>query len=202
MIILGKSHSEENQGAKTPTGLSEWVVSGDVNQAIKDELCTRLRINKYVLRLGGTLKERIDTLNSLAKTSHYDCAIEVHCNALPQKDASGFSVIAWHKSEASILLAKFILDHIHQVRLFANKRGINKVSTNKRWIGSHKEYGDAPKLAFLEDTPNPAVIIEACYLTNPSEAEWISSSRNRAYLGWAIGRGIEQWLNERKEKLI
>lgn len=79
--------------------------------------------------------------------------------------------------------------------------GINKASSTSRWIGTGQEYTDAPGLALLEDTSYPAVVVEACYLTNPDEAAWISEAENRKSIGWAIARGLGRWLTERKERI-
>ena len=209
MIILGQSHNQKSQGARTPDGLSEWMIAGDVNEAIQDELRDRCNNGRSVMRLGGYLHERISILRDIGKTSHYDCAVECHCNTFPKSLQHGFSVLAWHTSKTAIHLADCILDEIAKIRPGARNRGVCKVAADPstperdttRWIGDRKEHGKSSWLGLLANTPGPAVIVEACYLTNPKEAAWISNLPNRKTLGWSIGRGIDNWLKESKEKV-
>lgn len=207
MVILGRSHDEERRGATTPDGLSEWIISDDVNKAVVDELRDRSVSNPLVLRFGRRLVDRVATLKHLGKVSSYDCAIECHCNRiltglplLPDSKFHGYSVLAWYRSDTSIHLADCILDEIARVRPDAKNLGINRVASSTRWVDNRREYEGAPRLAWLEDTPGPAVIVEACYLSNPEEAAWIAKLENRKSIGWAIARGVDRWLTETKRE--
>jgi N-acetylmuramoyl-L-alanine amidase len=207
MIILGQSHDRISQGAQTPDGLTEWIIAGEVNEAIRNEI--RRRKNKEsTMRLGGSLYDRIKTIKHISK-SKFNCVVECHCNTFPHAYQHGFSVLAWHRSKKSLHLADCILDEIEKARPSARNRGVCKVAADLttperdtvRWVGDdEKEHGKSSWLGLLTDTPCPAVIVEACYLTNPEEVAWISDETNRQSLGCAIGRGVDNWLKELKKE--
>ena len=198
MIILCRAHDEKNQGAKTPEGLSEWEIARDINRNIHRTFQARYK-HDQINHFEGTLYQRIQTLKNLERVcpGFYEAAIECHCNSSANPRQTGFSVLTWHKSKESIHLANVILDKIKKAFPHMKILGLNKVSTNRRWIGTRKSYGNAPKIAFLEDTPQPAVLIEMCYLSNKENAKWISNQSNRHTIGYVVGQSIDVWINEK-----
>ena len=196
-IMIHRCHDENNRGAETIWGLSEWQIAEDINRAMKDYLVER---GKLCLRLEGRLGERIEATNYAHRTEGVSCSVEVHENSLPDEDQSGFSVLAWHSSRLACLLGTCILDELTVMGMPGSCRGLNRCSSTKRWIGTRdREYTipEKKRLAMLQDTRMPAVIVEACYLTNPREAQWIAKSENRVAVGEAVARGIITYLKER-----
>jgi N-acetylmuramoyl-L-alanine amidase len=200
VIIIGRAHNSKKQGAKTADGLTEWKIAKDINEAILQELMYCNPVEQFE----GTLTQRIEALNKLWLVAKYQGVIECHCNASDNPKASGFCTIAWHVSNKSIHLAECVLEHLAKLRPYARNEGLCKVapdiSTGERdtvrFIGTNKEYRKASWLGLLADTPGPAVIVEACYLTNPEEAKWISKPESRIAVGKAISQGIYKWLSE------
>lgn len=199
MIILCRAHDEKNQGAKTSTGLTEWEIVNTINEAIYDKI-----IANYLdcIYFEGTLEQRIKALNSLSKVCDYSFSIECHCNWFSNPKTNGYSALVWHTSKKSIGVARYILTNLTN---FQDKKckGLNLVSKNRRWIGTEKEYGNAPKLAFLQDTPKSSIILEVGYLSNKEEAEWLSDEDNQYNLGLYVGQGIIDWYTKKtKGKII
>jgi N-acetylmuramoyl-L-alanine amidase len=107
----------------------------------------------------------------------------------------GFFSMAWYNSAKAIALARAINKEIREARPLTKCRGINKVSHDRRWVGTGMEYEDSP-LGFLENVPCPSVIIETGYLTSPIDSNWLREQGNRYVLGRAIGQGILNYLED------
>lgn len=223
LIVISRCHDEDDQGARTEAGLSEWYLTDIINQEIERVLSINKLQVIYLNR--GKLKQRIAAINYADKTVDVSAAIEVHCNYVnktcpecndrgwveasgeirtcekckrkkePDPRRAGFFVMAWHNSDKSIGMAEAITKRMKE-EVSLPCMGLCRTSHSKRWIGDSKEYGDAKPVAFLEDTHCPAVLIECCHLSHPGEAFWITNVINRHALGRAIGDGIIDYFKE------
>jgi len=197
-VFVCRSHDVADQGAQTAAGLTEWMISADVNQAIKDILWPDFP----AYRLQRTLEERIDVINkmcasrsrvarhAISKPAH---AIEVHCNSVDDPSRAGFHVMAHVRSHRGQKIARYILREISALRPGVRNWGVNLVDRRRQWIGTVREY-EASRQGFICGTVCPAVLVESCFLSNIEESAWISEKDNRYRLGRAIGRGLHRYL--------
>lgn len=195
MIVLGRCHDRLHQGACTPDGLSEWQLAYHINEAC----ALHLRQNRILcLRMGGTLRQRVGAINYLYESVGNPCiAIEVHQNSVQNPETNGFFCMAWHKSLEAQVLGMDILEELGKARPEARNLGLNKCSGDRRWIGEPMEYGDAPKLSWLQDIKCTSLVVESCHVSNPGESAWISNLGNRKAVGVAVAKGVMQYLKER-----
>ena len=189
MIVLSRCHDQNHRGAKTPEGLTEWVAGLDVCLGAASYL---KKYGHLALTMAkGTLKSRIKAINDMGRIAR--CAIEPHFNSISDNRIHGCSVICWHTSKEGERLAYHICEAIEETGL--RYRGVNLVSSTKRWIGSSKEYRDK-RLAFIEDLDCLSVIPEICYFSNEDDAKFISEHQNRHWVGVKIGEGVMRYLKE------
>jgi len=196
-IVIHRCHNSVDQGNATPAGLTEHAIAAAVNV----EMLMYLEERGHACRmLEGDLTWRIDEANALHQREGVPCTVEVHCNAMPGEDghqAEGFFAMCWHGSRLAAMLGECIVREVALIRPGAPNRYLNFVSSHRRWMYTPRMYANAPRLAMLQDTYMPAVIVEACYLSNPGEAKWIADQENRQALGRAVAKGIVNYLQER-----
>ena len=196
-VVIHRCHNSIDQGHATPAGLTEYQIAPDVNNEMVLYLEER---GKACRMLEGNLAQRIRETNHIHATQGVPCCVEVHCNGMPGPHghkAEGFFAMCWFESRLASMLAECIVREIALARPDAPNLKTNFVSSHRRWMYTPRMYPGAPRLAMLQDTHMPAVIIEACYLSNPDEAKWIAEQKNRQALGRAVARGIIKYLKER-----
>jgi N-acetylmuramoyl-L-alanine amidase len=151
--------------------------------------------------MGATLGIRIACLKDYCRKNRYPVAVEIHCNKMPNKPLQrGFFCMAWYQSKEALEMSRYIIRELRLLRPDAKCRGINRVSHSQRWVGTGMEYETKPKpkpVGFLENTPCPAVIVEAGYLSNPIDASWLRDRENRFAFGESVGRGILNYLEDK-----
>jgi hypothetical protein len=193
-VYLCRAHSAKEPGFHVPKkeGLNEWYFSEEFTRGAARALQGS---DHDVEILPSTLGLRIAHIKAHYRKNPGErvVAVEMHCNQMPGRPLQrGWFVMAWHSSEEAIKMARSIIREVRKVR--PDKcRGINKVSHDRRWVGTGMEYPDDP-LGFLERIPYPSLIVETGYLSNPLDAAWLSEERNRFLLGHAVGLGIRKYL--------
>jgi len=190
-VFLGRAHDVENPGARTADGLSEWEIAEKINEEAHAIL---KKSGIKAVRLEKTLQDRIDGINEfLGHATSPTIAVETHCNWSPVPTQSGFFAIAYAGSPAANALASSIITELWRVLIGVRNLGVNQVDGRRRWIRTPKEHA-GKRLGFIMDVGCPSVIIECCYLSNPTEAAWITAEDNRRVIGDAVGRGILGYL--------
>jgi hypothetical protein len=178
-------HDEIHEGAATPDGWTERRLAGAVNEAVSITL-REFGVPCWQMS-SGTLASRIAQL----KTMHHAPVVEVHFDSLPQRtEVAGYYAIVDNSNVGALMMADSILRAIADVCPDRRNLGVCRTDEESRWIGTGRQYSGQRLGLLRELRDRPVVIIEGCYLTNPTEAKWIKRIENRLTLGAAIGRGI------------
>lgn len=109
---------------------------------------------------------------------HPDCAVSIHQNSFPDSSQHGAQVFYQTSSAESQKLAEYIQNQT--LHLTGEE--------NKRTIKANSDY------YLLRDNTVPTVIAEICFLSNPSEAEWITDENMQEKAAFAVSMGIMQYL--------
>lgn len=191
-LFICRCHSEYNQGAKTSSGLTEWRLAQAINEGTAKEI---RQTDNLAYRLSGTRNQRIRLINEYNKGADNVYAIEVHCNSSKNSDRSGFFCMVWYQSRIARKMAYHIVYEMANLRPNVLNHGINRASRFFQWVGTPNKYFTM-RQGFLRRTKCPAVLIEAGFLTNRNDANWLSDKNNRIELGHAIGKGYLNFLKE------
>lgn len=181
-ILLDPGHGSENDlGARGPTGYPEKDVNLVVSRLIRDRLLER-GATVYMTREGDDdlfPQDRVDQINALQPT----IALSIHYNALPDAgDALNTAGIGmfWYNPQAHSL-SVFLQEYLTET--------LDRPSYGVFWNS----------LALTRPTVAPSVLLELGFMINPYEFEWIVDPVEQERLAEAIAAGVTQWLQESTE---
>lgn len=196
-VYICHCHSDQDPGKTLGEGPEAWS-ERSLARAVNEALDMQLRedgLTPFPVQ-NGTLFGRIKTLQGLPVAP----VVEVHFDSLPQRtEVAGYFAIVDSENKAGQELGESILDAL--AGAFPDRRslGLCKADEQHRWVGTPREY-DGQRLGLLVALKRqPVVIVEACFLTNPTEAKWIKRLENRLLLGVAIGRGVSAYIARTRE---
>jgi N-acetylmuramoyl-L-alanine amidase len=176
-ILLDPGHgSDEDLGARGPTGYPEKDVALVVSNLIRDRLIAR-GATVLMTREGDIdlyPQDRVALIDQLEPT----IALSVHYNALPDAgDAENTAGIGtfWYNTQAHSL-AVFLHNYLVET--------LDRPSYGVFWNN----------LALTRPTVAPAVLLELGFMINPNEFEWIVDPNEQEKLAEAIAAGVEQWV--------
>lgn len=132
----------------------------------------------------SSLQKRCDISND-ANAKYFVC---IHCNSFDDDSVNGTET--WHnpENEQSVKLAQAIQNSIVQ-ELGTNDRKIKNGYNGTPETGGRSLY-------VIRNTNAPAVLVELGFLTNPTDAEKLSSDDYRQKFAQAIADGILQCLGK------
>lgn len=181
-VFIDPGHGSENDlGARGPTGYPEKDVALIIAQRVRDEL-QQLGATVYLAREGDDdlwPHERVAMIEAIEP----DLAISLHYNALPdQGDAMNTQGIGgfWYHPQAHDL-TQFLHDYLVET--------LDRPSYGVFWNN----------LALTRPTVTPAVLLELGFMINPEEFEWIVDPQAQRELAQAIAQGIAVWVDRRTQ---
>jgi hypothetical protein len=194
-VYISHCHDDKAPGKTLPDGWSERSLAELVNEAIWWTLREE-GVPGWPIK-AGTLGDRIRTLRCLSVGP----IVEVHFDSLPQRtEVAGYFAIVQAGNVEAQELGESILDAMASAFPERRSMGLCRADEEHRWVGTDRQY-DGMRLGLLHDLPHrPVVIVEACFLTNPTEAKWIRKLESRLLLGAAIGRGVAAYCRRRRKK--
>jgi len=176
-ILLDPGHGSENDlGAKGPTGYPEKDVNLAVSKLLEVELIKR-GASVFMTRKGDDDLYPQDRVNMINKQEP-DLSISIHYNALPDNgDAiktKGVSTF-WYNPQAHSL-AVFLHHYLVQT--------LNRPSYGVFWNN----------LALTRPTVAPSILLELGFMINPEEFEWIVNPEEQQKLAITLADGIVEWV--------
>ncbi len=176
-ILIDAGHGSENDlGAKGPTGYPEKNVTLIMSKLLQDELIKR-GASVYMTRKAEEdlfPKDRVKMINEQVP----DLALSVHYNALPDYgDAlktQGIGTFWYHPQAHS--LAVFLHNYLVEK--------LNRPSYGVFWNN----------LALTRPAIAPSVLLELGFMINPDEFEWIMNPQEQQKLAKALADGIVEWV--------
>ena len=126
-------------------------------------------------RKNEDLRERVKLIQETAPA----LMVSIHQNSYPEADVDGAQVFYYSASEEGKLLGKVVQEQL--------KSELD--DGNHRVAKANKDY------YLLKKSGCPAVIVECGFLSNPKEAELLTTEEYQEKLAFAIHLGIMEYLN-------
>ena len=176
-ILLDPGHgSDQDLGARGPTGYPEKDVTLIVSKLLRDELQAR-GATVVMTREGDDdlfPADRVEVIDATEPTM----ALSIHYNALPDAgDALGRAGIGmfWYHPQAHDL-SVFLHDYLVEE--------LDRESYGVFWNN----------LALARPSVTPSVLLELGFMINPEEFEWITNENEQKKLARTLAAGVEEWL--------
>ena len=164
-IFIDQVHNPQNPNAGAE---ANGIREQDVNYIVGVELAALLRTNPFfeVMLSRNSPTEQLGTSNTSSLATRVNAAnswgadyfISLHCNASVNTSASGSEVYVYSDTSPAYPLGEDVLVGLHNATGLPN-RGV-RVN---------------PSLYVLRKTTMPALLVEMGYLTNPVDAELLST---------------------------
>jgi N-acetylmuramoyl-L-alanine amidase len=182
-IVLDAGHGGKDTGA----------LSAKKGYEEKERTLLTARIVKnYLEELGYrvTLTRTDDAFVSLPKRAEIannlkaNLFVSLHYNYCENSEAHGIEIF-YYKDEKNPF----------SPRILASKRlGEEVLARITKHTGAYARGVKKANFAVIRETTMPAILIEGGFLSNPDELHKIKEESYLCYLGWAIARGVESYL--------
>lgn len=186
LIVLDAGHGGKDTGTKS-----------DKNNYLEKErtLKTAKIVKNYLEELGYTvsltrsddtfvpLTERAEIANEL----NASLFVSIHFNHCESPEVQGIEIF-YYKDEKNPFSA----------RLLASKKlGEEVLARITKHTGASSRGVKKANFAVVRETKMPAILIEGGFLSNSEERAKIKDDPYLCFLGWAIARGIDQYLQKK-----
>ncbi len=194
IVVIDAGHGGWDSGAiGYDEDGNEVVYESEANLTISEYVYDYLRRNKvtvYMTRqrdkaLGDTEMEDLLERSSFANGKEATLFVSIHNNSFTDEEATGTEVLyadTKNKLNYGITskdLAKNILKPL-----------VSATGLKDRGVK------DSPKMVVLNRTDMPSVIVECAFVSNPEDRELLTDERDMRDMGYAIGKGIIDTINE------
>ena len=219
VIAIDPGHGGEDPGASGPGGLREKTVVLQIARRLEAQLAKIPGYKPVLVRTGDyyvSLKNRRDRARNLEA----DLFISIHADAFREKSAYGASVYALSKRGATSTTAQYLADSENAADLVGGVElsdmdpmlagviadlsmdGTLDISMSLgslilEQIGGvaklHKKKVEQAGFAVLKSPDVPSLLIETGFISNPGEADRLSTPAYQDKMARAIRRGIQSW---------
>jgi N-acetylmuramoyl-L-alanine amidase len=219
IIAIDAGHGGEDPGALGPGGLREKTVVLQIARRLEAQLAKIPGYKPMLVRTGDyyvSLKNRRDRARNLEA----DLFISIHADAFREKSAYGASVYALSKRGATSTTAQYLADSENAADLVGGVElsdmdpmlagviadlsmdGTLDISMSLgslilEQIGGvaklHKKKVEQAGFAVLKSPDVPSLLIETGFISNPGEADRLSTPSYQDKMARAIRRGIQSW---------
>lgn len=189
-IIIDPGHGGDDGGAT-----ANDITEKDVNLAISNILADLLKVNGYNVQMtrtddtsieteGNTLRERkvSDMKNRLKiyNSNENNVVISIHQNKFEQEKYYGAQIFYSTNNENSSDLAETVKNSIVNLIQPENTRECKKATKD---------------IYLLYNSKVPSIIVECGFLSNPTEAQKLSTEIYQKQMAFSIYLGIADYLN-------
>lgn len=175
-ILIDPGHgSDEDLGARGPTGYPEKDVTLIVSKLLRDRLIER-GAQVVMTREGDDDLYPQDRVDVIEQTEPH-LALSVHYNALPdQGDAINTAGVGmfWYHPQA------------HSLSVFLHNYLVNRLRRPSYGVFWNN-------LALTRPTVAPSVLLELGFMINPVEFEWIVNPQEQQRLATALADAVVEW---------
>ena len=188
-VVIDVGHGGIDSGKVSADGILEKDVNLAIAKKLKvlleqEDVCVTLTRDSDtgLYREGDSNKKVADLQNRCALIEKIDpaCTVSIHQNSFSSPEVRGAQVFYYGQSEASKELAELV-----QASLI--KRADPE---NHRRAKANESY------YLLKRTVSPTIIVECGFLSNPTEAAFLTSEDYQNRLVWAIHMGVLEFLNK------
>jgi N-acetylmuramoyl-L-alanine amidase len=188
LIVIDAGHGGKDTGAKSDkNGYVEKERTLKTARIVKNYLeecgyqvkMTRTD-DKYI-----DLERRAEIANDLKATLF----VSIHYNYCANPDADGVEIF-YYKDEHNPFAGRI---------LASKKLGEEVLKRILKHTGAHGRGVKKANFAVVRETKMPAILIEGGFLSNPEERAKILDEPYLCYMGWAIARGIDSYLQRTKK---
>ena len=184
IVVIDAGHGKQDNGA-SGNGLLEKNVNLAIVQRLYNLLDADPNIKVYATRLDDSYPTNISRAQ-MANNLGADLFVSIHQNSNTSSAPSGTEVLYMvHGNETSgngltsKKAAQTLLNNV-----------VNALGTTNRGIKVRKD------LIVLNQTDVPAVLVETCFISNPSDAAIIAQDRYKDAMAQALYSGIRELLSQ------
>lgn len=190
-VVIDAGHGGNDPGKVGVNGALEK----DINLAIALKLekdLTEQGINVVMTRTedkglyeeGDSNKKVRDMKNRLAiiEGARPVITVSIHQNSYPDASVSGVQVFYYKNSEKSKAAAEIMQEQM-----------ISTLKPKKERVAK-----DNSSYYLLKKTSVPIIIVECAFMSNPTEAELLTTEEYQEKVAWAVYMGIMQYVNSMK----
>lgn len=187
-VVIDVGHGGIDSGKVSKDGILEKDVNLVIAKKLKalleqeDVSVTLTRESDTGLYQEGDSNKKVADLQNrcaLIEKVDPDCTVSIHQNSFSSPEVKGAQVFYYGQSAEGEALAKLV-----------QKSLIDRVDPeNHRQAKANESY------YLLKRTVSPTVIVECGFLSNPDEAELLTSEDYQNRLVWAIHMGVMEFLN-------
>ena len=194
-VVIDVGHGGIDSGKVSKDGILEKDVNLVIAKKLKalleqeDVSVTLTRESDTGLYQEGDSNKKVADLQNrcaLIEKIDPDCTVSIHQNSFSSPEVKGAQVFYYGQSAEGEALAKLV-----------QKSLIDRVDPeNHRQAKANESY------YLLKRTVSPTVIVECGFLSNPDEAELLTSEDYQNRLVWAIHMGVMEFLNSVSENPV
>ena len=190
IVVIDAGHGGEDGGASSADGT---ILEKDLNLDIAEKLYTLLSVNGIPCKLTRTAdellydktadyqgrKKQMDlaTRREIAESTENALFISIHMNSYPAPQYSGLQVWYSPNNEASKTVAETIQKSAKAILQPENHREVKAAGSN---------------IYLLDRLECPAVLVECGFLSNPEEAEKLSTEEYREQVAFTLFLSISE----------
>lgn len=219
IVAIDAGHGGEDPGASGPGQLREKTVVLQIATRLQEQLAGVPGFRPVLIRSGDyyvSLKSRRDRARELQA----DLFVSIHADAFRQKSAHGASVYALSTRGATSTAAQYLAESENAADLVGGVElaemdpvlasvltdlsmtstldtSLNLGALVLEQIGGvarlHKKKVEQAGFAVLKSPDVPSLLIETGFISNPREAQQLSTPAYQDKMARAIRRGIQSW---------
>jgi N-acetylmuramoyl-L-alanine amidase len=222
IVAVDAGHGGEDPGALGPNRLQEKDVVFKIAQELAQVINDRPGYTAKLVRTGDyyiALRER----RNIARKMQADLFISIHADAFTKASARGASVFALSRRGATSEMARFLAQRENESDLIGGVGSVSLEDKDEVLAGVlvdlsmtatlgaslqvgdyvlksmgqvahlHKHQVEQAGFAVLKSPDVPSILVETGFISNPTEAKNLASSRYRTRLVAQLQKGIEQY---------
>ena len=198
IIAIDSGHGSDTKGKQSPDGsLREWEFNKDIEKRLV-ALCQEQQINYFVVHLEDTdvplSKRKLGIKRFLEVNKDVTLVgVSIHADAFENEKANGFTLFYKAKNgDKNGSLASFRLASIIESTLIEsyNKTGI---SIKSRGVKASPIPDEIPSYFVLREYPGTWTLIEAGFMTNIKDCDYLKSEYFRNTFAKSVFEGIKRY---------